>query len=92
METFAQVADLSGQSDLLSSSAALSKHNFTVVVATDTSFDSLIKLDALCREVGVKLVACDVAGNVGYVFNDFLSGFQVDDVDGEEIKEVSFSR
>jgi hypothetical protein len=46
------------------------------------------QLDLLCRDNGACLVACNVLGAAGYVFDDFGSEFEVSDATGEESKEV----
>ncbi len=65
------------------------RQNFSTVIALSGSFDAMKRLDLLCRRSGhTKLVAARTFGSCGYVFNDFLPGFTVTDVDGEVYKEV----
>ncbi len=67
----------------------LSKYNVTVAVASSTDFSDLNALDLSCQRAGVKLVACDLHGSCGYLFNNFQRNFKVHDADGEDRKEVS---
>eukprot|EP01041_Mallomonas_annulata_P003343 gene3343-6615_t len=76
-----KVVEVSGPPDI-------SNGNYTLVVATESSFHDLLSLDASCRASDTRLVACDVRGVCGYIFNDFLDGFTVLDVDGEVQPEV----
>eukprot|EP01032_Pedospumella_encystans_P012227 gene12227-14159_t len=69
-------------------SELLAKHNITVAVATGANFTVLNELDLSCQRAGVKLVACDLHGSCGYIFNNFHRGFKVLDADGEDRKEV----
>jgi hypothetical protein len=52
---------------------------------------TILSLNRITRDLGMKLVAIRVHGNSGFIFNDFLSSFTVEDVDGETYKEVSGS-
>lgn len=67
----------------------LHNHNITTVVASNMNLTALNTLDLSCQKTGVNLVACDVQGVCGYVFNNFQQQFHVIDTDGEERKEVS---
>jgi hypothetical protein len=63
--------------------------NFTVIITADIAdFRELSDINNDCRVVDAKLVACDVRGVCGYVFNDFLEHFEVLDPDGEVCSEV----
>ncbi len=65
--------------------------NVTTVVAVNSSFSDLKKLNLLCRQSNTRLVAANVFGGCGLVFNDFLSQFSVSDADGENYKEVNMT-
>lgn len=64
------------------------KYNFSTVVVLDSSFATLKKIDLRCRQTSTRLVAANVFGASGFVFNDFLAKFTVQDVDGETYREV----
>jgi hypothetical protein len=59
---------------------------------TDLSFTELLKINDFCEKINAKMIACNVYGNIGYIFNDFLNYFEIEDVDGEDIKEVFFEK
>lgn len=61
------------------------------VVACNESLDALKQINRICRQAKVKMVASSVLGANGFVFNDFLDAFTVEDVDGEAHKEVPLS-
>ncbi|RYH01480.1 hypothetical protein EON65_48360 [archaeon] len=62
--------------------------NPDLVVVAGASFAELMKINKICRANKIKMVSSGFIGLVGYVFNDFLDDFMVEDVDGETYKEV----
>jgi hypothetical protein len=75
--------------DCLPSRSSLASANLTAIVATDLDMRTLTRLDSICREMDVPLVAVGLTGSAGFVFNDFNSNFEVTDADGEDPKEVN---
>ena len=57
---------------------------YSVIISTETSLQSLMETNKICRQASTKLVGCDVRGVCGYVFDDFLDEFIVEDVDGDD--------
>ncbi len=65
-----------------SRNAKISERCLDTVVCCDSSFSALLRWNRLCREHDVKFIGCDVTGLCGFVFDDFLSHFEVNDVEG----------
>ena len=54
------------------------------------AFEQLVSLNDVCRKANIKLVVCQaVGGDVGFVFNDFLTRHEVTDKDGLTYKQVT---
>ena len=68
--------------------SSLGDTNFDTIVATDQSFQDLLKLSISCRDRKIALVSGKVTGVSGLIFNDFGGSFTVTDIDGEDYKEV----
>ena len=60
---------------------------FTVVVATECSYERQLQLNDACRKGGVNFIATDTAGVFGRAFCDFGPSFVVADQDGEPAQE-----
>jgi molybdopterin/thiamine biosynthesis adenylyltransferase len=60
------------------------------VVTCNQDIKSILALNKMTRLLGIKFVALRIHGNCGFLFNDFLEEFIVDDIDGEIDKEVTF--
>ena len=52
---------------------------FQVVVATDTSLEEQLRINAVCRSTGAKFIAADVRGVFSSLFCDFGEEFVVVD-------------
>ena len=56
---------------------------FTVVVLIGVDNHIAIDFNEFCREKGIKFIKTDVSGLAGYLFNDFGSNFEINDINGE---------
>jgi molybdopterin/thiamine biosynthesis adenylyltransferase len=61
-----------------------------LVISTNLNIEAISILNKISREKNIKMIAGRVVGNSGFVFNDLLSNYTVNDTDGENYKEVSF--
>lgn len=61
---------------------------FDVMIVTDLPFAEQLQLNQWARESNTLFISSDTAGLFGYVFNDLGKSFRVDDVDGEQPREV----
>lgn len=60
---------------------------YTIVLATEISFEEQLKISKICREKGVKFVSADCLGAACRMTNDY-GKFEVLDKNGEEPVEV----
>ncbi|KAK3874308.1 hypothetical protein Pcinc_020748 [Petrolisthes cinctipes] len=58
---------------------------FNVVVLTECTLEEQVRVDCVCREVGVPLVVAGVNGLCGHVFCDFGSHFYVADPSDRDV-------
>jgi hypothetical protein len=58
------------------------------VVSCNQDIKSILALNKMTRQLGIKFVALRMHGNCGFLFNDCLEEFIVEDIDGEIDKEV----
>lgn len=63
-----------------------------MVVNAGCDLEEATRVNHLCRQGGSKFITCDVRGVCGYVIDDFLDEFVVEDADGDPPKEVSKAR
>eukprot|EP01038_Epipyxis_sp_PR26KG_P011489 gene11489-15388_t len=63
-------------------------HGKIVIITTRQSFTKVKLWNGICRKSKVPLISCNINNNMGYIFNDFLYGFEVFDVEGESYKEI----
>ncbi|KAK4304121.1 hypothetical protein Pmani_023916 [Petrolisthes manimaculis] len=58
---------------------------FNVVVLTECTLEEQVRVDSVCRQVGVPLVVAGVSGLCGHVFCDFGSHFYVADPSDRDV-------
>jgi len=61
--------------------------NFTVVVATECSYERQLKINDYCHAHGIKFISSDTVGVFGRIFCDFGPSFTVLDQNGEAATE-----
>jgi molybdopterin/thiamine biosynthesis adenylyltransferase len=66
----------------------LQDNTIDTLIACEDDINQLKRINHICRRHNVKMVACAVYGVTGFVFNDLLDTFIVEDVEGETYKEV----
>ena len=62
-------------------------NKYNVMILTECNNDTIILFDKYCRKNKIYLIICDVYGCIGRIINDFGTGFECIDKDGEIIKE-----
>ncbi|KAE9551105.1 hypothetical protein FO519_005683 [Halicephalobus sp. NKZ332] len=61
---------------------------FDVVFTSDLTFEQQIQVNQWTRSSNILFISADTAGLFGYVFNDLGKTFVIEDVDGEQSKEI----
>ena len=64
----------------------LKKYN--VIILTECNYEEVINIDNFCRKNKIFLIVCDIFGAAGRIINDFGQEFTVNDIDGEDPKEI----
>jgi len=64
----------------------LKKHKFNTIVFTEEPISSLIEMNEICRNLGIKFIATESRGLCGSVFVDFGKDFEIIDKDGESLE------
>ena len=54
-----------------------------IVIVADKSYEEIGRYNVECRKIKSKVIASQVMGVSGFVFNDFGTKFQIKDIDGE---------
>ena len=67
---------------------AESAKSITVAICAENSIKIMKEFCSRFHSLGIKHIGCNVKGVSGFVCDDFLSGFQVVDSDGEFSREV----
>jgi hypothetical protein len=60
-----------------------------ILISSNLNMESISILNKISREKNIKMIAGRIVGNAGFVFNDLLRNYTVNDIDGENYKEVS---
>jgi hypothetical protein len=60
-----------------------------ILIASNLNMESISILNKISREKNIKMIAGKIIANAGFVFNDLLSNYTVNDIDGENYKDVS---
>jgi ubiquitin-activating enzyme E1 len=80
-------AELNAYVSVVTNTEPLTKEflsKYSVLVTTDVPVSTQVKLNNLCRSLGVKYIHAETRGVFGKVFCDFGEGFVVVDTDGEQ--------
>lgn len=75
--------------DAILGGECLSTRPVDVIIVCDSNLHLWKEINHLSRRHNVKMVGCQSLGLMGVLFNDFLEGFEVEDLDGESYPEVS---
>jgi len=61
---------------------------YSLVICADTNLHDLEEVNSQCRNTSTMMIGSNVNGVSGFIFNDLLPSFEVNDCDGEETKNI----
>lgn len=65
-----------------------SQSNVQMIVAANQNIKSILQLNQISRDLSKRFLAIRMIASTGFIFNDLLEEYLVEDVDGESYSEV----